>query len=204
MGVAQVAFAADILGPSPTFYDWAGAYVGANVGYGSGGISDSAGGASTSSTQSFSGVIAGGQIGVNLQLQNLVSGVEVDAVWSNQQNSGTSPAVDVPWLATARIRVGYSYDRFLYYATGGAGYVQFKSTDSSGTVFSSARTAWVAGVGQESAINRNLILRFEILYLQLLGNAETPAGVTPVTSTQTVYDIIGRVGLSYKFDGPGN
>src|ERR1700738_3619895 len=33
------------------------------------------------------------------------------------------------------------------YATGGAG-------------VSSSRTAWVAGVGQESAINRNLLLRF--------------------------------------------
>ena len=201
---AQVAIAADILGPPPTFYDWTGVYVGANVGYGTGGISDTPAGSTTSSTQSFSGAVAGGQIGVNLQFRNVVFGVEVDGDWSNQQSSGTSPAVDVPWLATARIRVGYAYDRFVYYATGGAGYVQFTSTESSGAVSSSARTAWVAGVGQESAINRNLILRFEILYLQLLGNAETPAGVTPVTSTQTVYDIIGRVGLSYKFDWPGN
>ena len=198
----QVAIAADILGPPPTFYDWTGVYVGANVGYGTGGISDTGSGATTSSTQSISGVTAGGQIGVNLQFRNLVFGVEVDGDWSNQQSSGTSPAVDVPWLATARIRVGYAYDRFVYYATGGAGYVQFTSTESSGAVSSSARTAWVAGVGQEFAINRNLILRFELLYLQLLGNAE--AGATPVTSTQTAYDIIGRVGLSYKFDWPGN
>ena len=198
----QVAIAADILGPPPTFYDWTGVYVGANVGYGTGGISDTGSGATTSSTQSISGVTAGGQIGINLQFRNLVFGVEVDGDWSNQQSSGTSPAVDVPWLATARIRVGYAYDRFVYYATGGAGYVQFTSTESSGAVSSSARTAWVAGVGQESAINRNLILRFELLYLQLLGNAE--AGATPVTSTQTAYDIIGRVGLSYKFDWPGN
>src|SRR6202048_5087330 len=45
------------------------------------------------------------------------------------------------------------------YATGGAGYVYFTSYTCNGAV-SSSRTAWVAGVGQESAINRNLLLRF--------------------------------------------
>ena len=109
----------------------------------------------------------------------------------------------MPWLATARIRVGYSYDRLLYYATGGAGYVQFRSTATTDVVSSSTRTAWVVGVGQEFAVTRNVILRFELLYLQLLGNAETPDGVTPVAS-QRVYDFIGRIGLSYKFDWPVN
>jgi opacity protein-like surface antigen len=90
------------------------------------------------------------------------------------------------------------------YATGGAGSVQLSSTAPNGTVASSSRTAWVAGVGQESAVTRNVLLRFEVLYLQLLESGETAAGVTPVISGQRVYDIIGRAGLSYKFGWPGN
>jgi outer membrane immunogenic protein len=193
----QVALAGGIEVP-PTFYDWTGVYVGANAGYASGSVSDAVNG-----TQSFSGAIAGGQIGANLQYRNTLFGVEVDGDWSNQQGSGTSLSASMPWLATARIRVGYAYDNIAYYATGGAGYAQFKSSAINGAVSSSARTAWVAGGGQESAINRNLLLRFEILYLQLLGNPAT-AGAAAVSSSQSVYDIIFRAGLSYKFDWPGN
>jgi opacity protein-like surface antigen len=79
---AQVAIAGNILGPPPTFYDW--------TGYGTGSIGQTASGASTSSTQDFSGMIAGGQIGGNLQYGHLVFGVEVDAGWSSQKSSGTS------------------------------------------------------------------------------------------------------------------
>jgi opacity protein-like surface antigen len=74
------------------------------------------------------------------------------------------------WLATARIRVGWAYDNISYYATGGAGYVHFGSNAPDGTAFITTHTAWVAGLGQESAINRNLLLRFEVLYLSFLGN----------------------------------
>jgi hypothetical protein len=75
--------------------------------YGTGSISETASGASTSSTQDFSGAIAGAQIGAHLQLQGVLLGVEVDADWSNQkQGSDTSLAASMPWLATARIRVG--------------------------------------------------------------------------------------------------
>jgi outer membrane immunogenic protein len=198
MCTGQVALAGGIEVP-PNFYDWTGVYVGANGGYGSGSITDSVNG-----TQAFSGAIAGGQIGANLQYGHALFGVEVDGDWSNQQGSGTSLSASMPWLATARIRVGYAYDNISYYATGGAGYAQFKSSAVNGAVSSSTRTAWVAGGGQESAINRNLLLRFEVLYLKLLGNPATTAGVTALSSSQSVYDIIFRAGLSYKFDWPGN
>jgi outer membrane immunogenic protein len=206
MCTSQVAIAADIIvGPPPTFYDWSGVYVGANLGYAiSGSISDTAPGASTPTTQSISGAIAGGQLGVNFQFLNLVLGIEADADWSNQGTaSGTSPAVNVPWLATARVRIGYAIDRLVMYATGGAGYVQLKSTAADAIASTtSTHTAWVVGIGQESAVTRNVLFRLEVLYLQLLGTTQTPAGATPMASTQTGYDIIARVGLSYKFDWP--
>jgi outer membrane immunogenic protein len=190
---AQAAIAGGIDVP-PNFYDWTGVYIGGNVGYGTGSISDSA----TSSTQSFSGVIAGGQIGANLQYRNVLVGVEVDGDWTNQQGSGTSLTASTSWLATARMRLGFAYDNISYYATGGAGYMRFASGPIGGAASSSARTAWVAGLGQESAINRNLILRIEVLYLQLLGGTSTSA----VSSADKVYDVVARLGLSYKFNWP--
>jgi outer membrane immunogenic protein len=180
----QVAIAGGIDVP-PNFYDWTGVYIGGNVGYGTGSISDSA----TSSTQSFSGLIAGGQIGANLQYRNVLFGVEVDGDWTNQQGSGTSLTASMSWLATARMRLGFAYDDISYYATGGAGYTRFASGPIGGAASSSARTAWVAGLGQESAINRNLILRIEVLYLQLLGGTPTSA----VSSADKVYDVVARL-----------
>jgi outer membrane immunogenic protein len=180
----QVAIAGGIDVP-PNFYDWTGVYIGRNVGYGTGSISDSA----TSSTQSFSGLIAGGQIGANLQYRNVLFGVEVDGDWTNQQGSGTSLTASMSWLATARMRLGFAYDNISYYATGGAGYTRFASGPIGGAASSSARTAWVAGLGQESAINRNLILRIEVLYLQLLGGTPTSA----VSSADKVYDVVARL-----------
>ena len=91
------------------------------------------------------------------------------------------------------------------------GYVQFSSsgttTDSTGapvtTTGTSRRTAWVAGAGTESAVTPNVILRLEFLYLQLLDNTQNSASATPAISSERVYNIIGRVGLSYKFGWGG-
>jgi opacity protein-like surface antigen len=95
--------------------------------------------------------------------------------------------------------------------TGGGGYVQFSSsgttTDSAGapvtTTGTSRRTAWIAGAGSESAVTPNVILRFEFLYLQLLENTQNSATAIPATSSERVYNLIGRVGLSYKFGWDG-
>lgn len=201
-GQAAIAGGIDV---TPNFYDWTGVYVGGNVGYATGSFSETPIGATSGSTQAISGAVVGGQIGANFQYRSTLFGVEMDGDWSNQQGSGSSGtflAGSIPWLATARFRIGFAYDTISYYATGGVGRAWFKSTSTTGAVFSSANTAWVAGVGQESVINRNLILRFEVLYLQLLGNVEIPTN--PATSTQSVYDILVRVGLNYKFDWPGN
>ena len=215
MSIAQGASAAD-LPLAPKFYDWTGVYVGANVGYGSASISestDTAGTATTSTAQTISGLLAGGQVGANLQFGGVVVGAEIDGEWSGLRSAASGATVDfkIPWLATARLRIGFAHDRIHYYLTGGAGYMQFSRADASGVFLSTtsqARTAWVIGAGSESAINRNLILRFEVLYLRLLGNADTLFGTVTTTggtttttaaTTESGYDIIGRVGLSYKF-----
>jgi outer membrane immunogenic protein len=159
----------------------------------------------------MTGFIGGGQLGANFQYRHTVFGVEVDADASSQKASSNELTASMPSFATARARLGYAYDRIHYYVTGGGGYVQFSNsattTDSTGapvtTTGTSRRTAWVAGAGSESAVTPNVIFRFEFLYLQLLDNTQNSASATPATSSERVYNIIGRVGLSYKFDWGG-
>jgi len=178
----------------PGWYDWTGVYVGINVGYGA-----------SATTQSFSGVVAGGQVGANLQYQNLVFGVDVDGDWSSQQGSSGTPALTVklPWLATARLRIGSAHDRIQYYATGGVAYTRFTADPGNGMGVSSTRTGWTAGIGQETAI-QNVLLRFEVLYLEFLGSTETPPGAPIPVSVGRLSGYTARVGLSYKFGWPGN
>jgi outer membrane immunogenic protein len=210
---AQAALAQDSQLPPVPFYDWTGVYVGANLGYASATISNTttSGSTSTSSSQTMTGFIGGGQLGANFQWNHTVFGVEVDADASSQKTSSNTLTATMSSFTTARARIGYAYDRLHYYVTGGGGYVQFSSsgttTDSTGapvtTTGTSRRTAWVAGAGSESAVTPNVIFRLEFLYLQLLDNTQNSASAMPATSSERVYNIIGRVGLSYKFGWGG-
>jgi outer membrane immunogenic protein len=169
--------------PATRFYDWTGVYIGANAAYVSASITKP-------TTDAITGGLAGGQIGANYQFGQIVVGAEIDGDWSSIKGD-----FSIPWLATARLRIGAAYDRIQYFATGGAATLKYTPPSSLGLgAASSTQTAWVGGVGSESAVNRNVVLQFELLYLQLLGNS------APVTLSGRVYEIIGRVGLSYKFN----
>jgi outer membrane immunogenic protein len=176
--------------PAPRFYDWTGIYVGANVAYGNA--------TETVSTYNTTGVVAGGQFGWNYQIGQIVLGGEIDAAWSSlSANNGVSADFKIPWLSTARLRVGAAYDRIQYFLTGGAAVVNYTTT-LTGISESSNRVGWVAGIGSESAVNRNLILQFEALYLQLT-NVQVPGSTGTIVSGR-VYEFVLRVGLSYKFN----
>jgi outer membrane immunogenic protein len=212
---AQAALAQSLQYPPVPFYDWTGVYVGANIGYGSATINDTttSGGVSTSSSQQMTGFLGGGQIGANYQYGHTVFGVEIDVDGTTQSTSSDTLTANMSSFATARARLGFAYDRIHYYVTGGGGYVQFSSSGTTtslatgtavSTTGSSRRTAWVAGAGSEHAITPNVILRFEFLYLGLLANSQNSATAVPATSSESVYNLIGRVGLSYKFNLPGS
>jgi outer membrane immunogenic protein len=185
--VANGALAQDASLPTVKSYDWTGVYVGVNAAYGSATVS-------TPATETITGVLAGGQIGANYQFGQVVVGGEIDGDWSSLRGD-----FNVPWLATARLRVGGAYDRIQYFATGGVATLKYTPPVIPGAVLtSSTRTAWVAGVGSESAINRNLIFQLQALYLQLVGSTTT-VPPTPMVSGR-VYELIVRAGLSYKFN----
>jgi outer membrane immunogenic protein len=92
-----------------------------------------------------SGVIGGGQIGYNYQVNQFVFGVEADAVGSGLKGSTASasrtigaPIFAVPvtqtvtvdfghieWMASFRGRAGFAVNQALFYVTGGAAVAEF-------------------------------------------------------------------------------
>jgi outer membrane immunogenic protein len=92
-----------------------------------------------------SGVIGGGQIGYNWQVNQFVLGVEADAVGTGLGSSTASAsrtfgppivpitvtqtvAVDfgrIDWMASFRGRAGFAVDRALFYVTGGGAVTEF-------------------------------------------------------------------------------
>ena len=129
--------------PPPAAYNWTGIYFGVNGGYGWGQqdplniITDRFDRFSTS----LSGGVFGGTAGAQIQVAHVVLGFESDLDWANLRGSAdTSPTVavlplglvhastEISYEATARARVGYAYDNFLLYSTGGLAVLGAKTT----------------------------------------------------------------------------
>ena len=153
--------------PEP-IYNWTGFYIGGNVGYSWGRSSDTStltngAGAvlfTSADRANMDGVIGGGQIGYNWQVQNWVWGLEADIQGSGQKGSRAylcptgvctppfgviavfpGPAVPVSldqkleWFGTVRGRVGVlATPQVLFYATGGLAYGEVKNTATIGLV----------------------------------------------------------------------
>jgi outer membrane immunogenic protein len=149
-------------------YNWTGFYIGGNVGYSWGRSSDTStltngAGAvlfTSADRANMDGVIGGGQIGYNWQVQNWVWGLEADIQGSGQKGSRAylcptgvctppfgviavfpGPAVPVSldqkleWFGTVRGRVGVlATPQVLFYATGGLAYGEVKNTATIGLV----------------------------------------------------------------------
>jgi outer membrane immunogenic protein len=240
---SATALAADLpSSPPPVPYvpgfTWTGLYLGANVGFGGdrfvypftaaavGGGAAFAGSVSITS----SGVIGGGQVGYNWEFpNNFLLGVETDfdgaairgKVTANVGGTiggpfgaGAEVGSTINYIGTVRARLGYAWDRFLVYGTGGFAYGQVNSSASvgvgagggGGAIFASqnsGRVGWGAGGGFEYAITKNLIVKTEYLYVNL---------GTPTAFNQTLLGVVGvnvgekttvniiRAGLNYKFD----
>ncbi len=162
----------------------------------------------------------GAHIGYNWQVDNFVFGVEADASWSKvddhlTQTTGpfsTAVEAEMDWLATVRGRVGYAWDRFLIYGTGGVAFAHVDTdveTSVFGSPYSSDRagethTGWVAGVGVETMVSEKISLRFEYLHADF-SNENYDYDLINVSPDDDTFgsadldvDMI-RLGVSYHF-----
>jgi outer membrane immunogenic protein len=211
---------------------WVGWYAGGNLG-GSWGrarsdfaISGFGTSMATSDSLSPDGVIGGGQLGYNWQVDpNWLIGAEADIQASGEKASTTrfdtldgegvttNYETKIEWFGTARARLGYVFDRrILLYATGGLAYgrVSISGTSSDifqGTTLSSAafshagvNTGWTVGGGIEGvAWDPRWTWKVEYLYLDLgtIDPAVSSGLTTHITSKFT--DNVVRGGLNFHF-----
>ncbi|HWV44033.1 outer membrane protein [Pseudorhodoplanes sp.] len=218
LGAVQSASAADIArpvykaAPVVTAYNWSGFYIGGNVGYGWGrGDFDNLAGYSWNQD----GVFAGGQIGWNWQGAGSpwVWGVEVDSQWANMKDSVTvaaGPLVanafsELNYFGTARLRLGYAWDRAMLYATGGLAWgtnevgasLALPGVFVSGTA-SDTHVGWTVGGGVEWALLDNWSAKVEYLYLDL-GNESYLGGPAAGGFNVDLTAHTVKVGLNYRF-----
>lgn len=183
-------------------YNWTGFYVGINGG-GGWGNSDLSAATGSSSTRT-SGGLAGGTLGYNWQMGQAVFGFEGDVDWSGIRGSTSAVPCTTncetrnDWLATARGRVGYAFDRFMPYVTGGAAFGNVKFAPAGFAGNSETRTGWTLGGGLETHIAGPWTAKVEYLYADL-GKTNCAAGACAVATSADFTTNIVRGGINYHF-----
>lgn len=193
-GVVGTASAADLSRQAPVYkapvygppvFNWTGVYLGVNGG----------GGWGTAKAAGFdwdvSGGLIGGTVGYNWQFGTWVLGLEGDADWANISGSLTGTSAKANFLSTIRGRVGYSFDRWMPYVTGGLAVGNVK-VEEMGLSESKTHAGWTVGTGVEFAFAPQWSAKVEYLYVDL-GNIGYSGGNLDFTSN------IVRGGINYRF-----
>jgi outer membrane immunogenic protein len=180
-------------------YSWSGFYLGIN---GGGGFGRS----TWDQTGAFnvSGGLVGGTMGYNWQVGQAVLGLEGDIDWSGIKGTtnnlcavGCTTSTD--WLGTARGRLGYAFDRFLPYITGGLAVGDIRASAPGFAGVTKTNAGWTIGAGFEFAIAGNWTAKAEYLHVDL-GNFNCGLSCGPTVTNNVSYRTeIVRGGLNFRF-----
>ncbi|MDQ2084215.1 porin family protein [Xanthobacteraceae bacterium Astr-EGSB] len=196
-GIIGSATAADLPRQAPMYkapayvapmFNWTGAYIGLNAGGGWGKSSWSG----TGDKFDVSGGMIGATVGYNWQFGTWVLGLEGDIDWTNIKGSNAFAETKNEYLSTIRGRVGYSFDRWMPYVTGGLALGGVKATDVLGNSRDETKAGWTVGTGVEFAFAPQWTAKVEYLYVDL-GNVEFAGNKTDF------YTNVVRGGVNYRF-----
>ncbi len=243
LGMSVPAKAADMpvkaVAPIPV-YSWTGCYVGVQIGYKWGYSKQTYGGTRAGVLDAFlpvgadltgnyhvNGVIGGGEAGCQYQWGFWVWGVEVDGSWSAAGGQANPTAVAIAaganplrvfstnerWLTTARGRLGYAWDKWLWYVTGGVAWTGLDVNNDAIAVAANAnrvpdrvnRSGWVVGFGTEYHVSHGWSVKSEVLYADFgtFHYDNSPAAnacVQCYSADVKMSEVIWRIGMNYKFD----
>jgi outer membrane immunogenic protein len=195
-------------------YDWTGAYLGLQSGYGWDKNSDipwgAPGGPLTNNDGPLvaEGFMGGVYAGYNHQIDKLVLGLEADINYFNfegddEDRGGDTNGLDMKWQGNLRGRVGFALDNTLFYGAGGWAYMSGDGTirnDPGTPVFERQSTkfhGWTIGAGIEHAFSQNLIARAEYRYTDYSLSVEKYARGYDLGFEPEVHTVM--FGLAYKF-----
>jgi outer membrane immunogenic protein len=210
--VATSAFASDL--PShkappamaPVYappFSWTGFYVGVNGGYGAGNFNHFG----STVFGDPSGGLVGGTVGYNYQINQFVVGLESDLDWADIQKSqtfvnGSTSKATLDSLGHVLGRLGFAYDRALFYVAGGyaGGNVNGSFNDVPlGLALSNSgwQNGYAIGAGIEYAVTNNISVKAQYLYSQL-GDKTYFAGTPDAVKTGLAVNTF-TTGINYKF-----
>jgi outer membrane immunogenic protein len=190
--IATPAAAADLYGKAPAYaaapfnaYNWNGFYVGVNLGYQWGKV--------TNWAASPGGVMGGGQAGYNWQFNQFVLGLEADLQGSAANDTFAAFKFSNPWFGTVRGRAGYAMNNVLIYLTGGLAYgggrIEFAGISETQT-----HIGWTLGGGVEVGLTPNWSAKAEYLYVRLDDRSYVLTGVNNGLQSN-----VFRLGVNYRF-----
>lgn len=171
----------------------------------------------------YGGALAGGQVGYNYQINRWVLGIEGDIAWSNAKGSAACPngfffscETRMDWFATVTGRLGYTWERTLFYVKGGLAVADvtqqtffnpstFAATfiPPNGVTNGSSKTAlgWAVGAGAEYALTANWSAKAEWLYYSVGTDRYVVDNNLQVDAKET--GGLARVGVNYRFSTGG-
>lgn len=222
--------------PPPPIFTWTGIYIGGQVGYAWGTGAHQFNGfnpffvpggvaLNTSVGGTPNGVIGGGNVGFNYQINQWVIGLEGSVDGTSLSNTGVAVFPDGSTVSartnadiqgSIRGRLGVAWDRALIYATGGVAFGGFNTNvslngfDAAGVPFfassnrSNTRIGWTVGGGIQYAVTNNWSVRAEYRFTDF-GSVRNgiftalPAGFV-LDGSRRIQQNQVQAGFDYKFD----
>jgi outer membrane immunogenic protein len=185
-GAADLPYAPYTVNQPLNAFSWAGPYLGGNLGYEWGSVSNN--------PTKPSGFVGGAQAGYNWQYSGpWVFGVEGDIEVTGADDTFAPWKFSNPWFGTVRGRAGYAFNNILFYGTGGLAFGELRG-ETFGLSESHTTAGWTLGAGTEFGIAPNWSAKIEYLYVDLSTSQFAITGV----SNGYRYGVI-RAGLNYHF-----
>jgi outer membrane immunogenic protein len=192
-GWVASAHAADLYTPRQAYtvnqplnaYSWAGPYLGGNLGYDWGSVSNN--------PTKPSGFVGGAQGGYNWQSGRWVFGVEGDLEVTGADDTFAPWKFSNPWFGTVRGRGGYTFSNVLFFGTAGLAFGELRG-QTFGPTESHTTAGWTAGLGAEVGVAPNWSAKIEYLYVDLSSSQFVITGV----SNGYRFGVV-RAGVNYHF-----
>jgi outer membrane immunogenic protein len=168
-------------------FSWAGPYLGGNLGYEWGSVSNN--------PTKPSGFQGGVQAGYNWQPGGgpWVFGIEGDIQATGADDTFAPWKFSNPWFGTVRGRAGYALNNILFFGTGGLAFGELRG-ETFGFAESQTTAGWTLGFGSEVGLDSHWSAKIEYLYIDL---SESRFGITGMSNGYR--SSVVRAGINYHF-----
>jgi outer membrane immunogenic protein len=171
--------------PQLDFDSWAGPYLGGNLGYDWGSVSNN--------PTRPSGFVGGAQAGYNWRNDRWVFGVEGDLQLTGADDTFAPWKFSNPWFGTVRGRAGYTVSNVLFYGTAGLAFGELRG-QTFGLSETHTNLGWSGGVGAEVGLAPKWSAKIEYLYVDFFSSQ---FGITGLSHGYR-FGVV-RAGVNYHF-----